>query len=396
MEVVREGNDSSSAAGIVPWEGFFLAATLAGLAVGGVAYLAGAHGGASLVWALTTGLGAVVAAWWVTDGLRHGRLGVDLIALLALCGALIVHEELAGAVISVMLATGRSLEAWAAGRARRELRTLLERAPRQAHRFRATTCETVAVDVVVPGDRILVRPGEVVPARRHGGRRRRGGRRVRADGRAVAGRTSERGRGAQRGRERRWPLRPTRHHQRGAKHLRRDRSTRPGGPGLDTALRPTRRSLCRVVPRPHSGHGGFGVGDLGRVVAAVAVLVVATPCPLILAAPVAFVSGLSRSAQRGVIVKGGGTLERLARCRTLLFDKTGTLTAGRPTLSAVVCTATAHPTTCCAGPPRWIRSLPMSWPRRSCGPRARPPHFVAPVGGRRGPGPRGARPRRWP
>ena len=75
-------------------------------------------------------------------------------------------------------------------------------------------------------------------------------------------------------------------------------------------------------------------GELSR---AVAVLVVATPCPLILAAPVAFVSGLSRSAQRGVIVKGGGTLERLARCRTLLFDKTGTLTAGHPTVSSVVC-----------------------------------------------------------
>ena len=68
-------------------------------------------------------------------------------------------------------------------------------------------------------------------------------------------------------------------------------------------------------------------GDLGR---AVAVLVVATPCPLILAAPVAIVAGLSRTARRGVVVKGGGALERLADAEILLFDKTGTLTVGRP------------------------------------------------------------------
>ena len=69
---------------------------------------------------------------------------------------------------------------------------------------------------------------------------------------------------------------------------------------------------------------------------AVAVLVVATPCPLILGAPVAIVSGLSLAARRGVVVKGGGVLERLASCRTLLFDKTGTLTTGHPALATIV------------------------------------------------------------
>ena len=69
---------------------------------------------------------------------------------------------------------------------------------------------------------------------------------------------------------------------------------------------------------------------------AVAVLVVATPCPLILAAPVAIVSGLSRAARRGVVVKGGAALERLAARQVLLFDKTGTLTAGRPAVAEVV------------------------------------------------------------
>jgi P-type E1-E2 ATPase len=79
-----------------------------------------------------------------------------------------------------------------------------------------------------------------------------------------------------------------------------------------------------------------GAWALGGASGAVAVLVVATPCPLILAAPIALVSGLSRAARRGIVIKGGAVLERLARCTTLLIDKTGTLTSGRPALVAVV------------------------------------------------------------
>jgi P-type E1-E2 ATPase len=116
-----------------------------------------------VAWTVTTILGILAAGWWVIDSVRHGRLGVDVIALLALCGALAVHEELAGAVIAVMLATGRALEAWAAGRARRELRTLAERAPRHAHRHQTDELETVPLETVTPGDLIMVRPGEVVP-----------------------------------------------------------------------------------------------------------------------------------------------------------------------------------------------------------------------------------------
>ena len=132
----------------VPWETIFLTATLTGLAAGGLGSLVGAHQPASVAWALTTLLGAVAAAWWVVEGLRQGRLGVDVIALLALCGALVVHEELAGAVISVMVATGRTLEGWAAGHARRELRTLLERALHQANRYGVDGLETVALEVL--------------------------------------------------------------------------------------------------------------------------------------------------------------------------------------------------------------------------------------------------------
>ena len=84
----------------------------------------------------------------------------------------------------------------------------------------------------------------------------------------------------------------------------------------------------------------WAVGGAER---AVAVLVVATPCPLILAAPVALVSGLSAAARRGVVVKNGGVLERLARCATLMIDKTGTLTAGQPAVTEVVPAGTLPP-----------------------------------------------------
>jgi P-type E1-E2 ATPase len=88
---------------------------------------------------------------------------VDVIALLALVGALAVRELLAAAVISVMLASGRALEAWAAGRARRDLRALLERAPRTTRRYRERALEQVPLDAVAPGDLLLVAPGELVP-----------------------------------------------------------------------------------------------------------------------------------------------------------------------------------------------------------------------------------------
>ena len=115
-------------------DALFLVATVSGLAVGAVLHLAGLAGAGHAVWAATTGAALAPAVWWVLDAARQRRLGVDVIAVLALVGTLVVGEYLAGAVIAVMLASGRTLEAWAAGRARRELRLLLDRLPRIAHR----------------------------------------------------------------------------------------------------------------------------------------------------------------------------------------------------------------------------------------------------------------------
>jgi heavy metal translocating P-type ATPase len=260
-----------------------------------------------------------------------------VIAWLALAGALAVGEVFAGAVIAVMLASGVLLEARAAARARRELSLLVARAPRIARRHVPGGVEEIAVDQVARGDLLLVGSGEIVPV----------------DGRLSTSATLDES--ALTGE----PL-PV---ERGAGD-----EVRSGvvnaGPPLDlvaTALAAdsTYAGVVRLVAQAQASTAPFvraadriavvfvpmtlalaGVAWLvsGQVVRAVAVLVVATPCPLLLAAPIAIMSGLSRSARCGVVVKGGGALERLAAGRVLLFDKTGTLTHGQPALADVITT----------------------------------------------------------
>ena len=129
------------------------------LVVGGALHLAGAVTAGNAVWVASGAIGAAYSLWTMVDSRRRGRVGVDLIALLASVGALAVGEYLAAAVISVMMASGRALEAWAAGRANRDLRRLLERAPTTAHRYEREELRTVAADSVAPGDRLMVQSG---------------------------------------------------------------------------------------------------------------------------------------------------------------------------------------------------------------------------------------------
>ena len=309
--------------------------TASGLASGLLLHVAGAGGAANAVWAAVGGCGAVYSLWAIADALRHGRVGVDVIALLALTGALAVGEPLAAAVIAVMLASGRALEAWAAGRARHDLHALLERAPRTARQYRGQALETVPLDAIMPGDLLLVAPGELVPV----------------DG-VVVGGTAVLDESALTG-----EARPV---ERASREPVRSGVVNAGGPfdlrATAAAADSTYAGIVRLVSEAEASQAPFvrladryavwflvvslaWAGAAWLVAGAeraVAVLVVATPCPLILAAPVALVSGMSVAARRGVVVKGGGVLERLARCTTLLLDKTGTLTSGRPQLSAII------------------------------------------------------------
>ena len=312
-----------------------LAVTVAGLAVGGGLHLAGDPGAGDVAWLAVSACGLLYAAWAMADSLRRRRAGVDVIALLALAGAVAVGELLAAAVITVMLASGRALESWAAGRARRDLTGLLRRVPRTARRYRDGQLETVPLGDIVPGDVILVAHGDLVPV----------------DG-TVTGSSAVLDESALTGE----PV-PV---ERPDGDIVRSGVVNAGGPfdllATAKADESTYAGIVRLVTEAEESQAPFvrladryavwfllvtlAAAGIAWVAAgadrAVAVLVVATPCPLILAAPVALVSGMSVAARRGVVVKGGGVLEQLARCTTLLLDKTGTLTSGHPAVAATV------------------------------------------------------------
>ena len=309
-------------------------ATTVGIVAGAAAWLAGDRELANLAWALATALALVPLAVAIAHDLLPRELGVDLIALLAMSTALALGQALAGAVVALMLSGGLALEGYGDARARRELSALLARAPRAVRRHRADHLESVAIEQVRRGDLILVGSGEVVAV----------------DGLAMTPAVLDES--ALTG-----EARPV---ERGAGTLIRSGVVNAGGPfdvrAVATAEESTYAGIIRLVAEAQAAKAPFvrladryallflpltlavagGAWILsGDPVRALAVLVVATPCPLILAAPVAIVAGISREARRGLIVKNGGALETLARARVVLLDKTGTLTARAPRVSDI-------------------------------------------------------------
>ncbi len=305
------------------------------LVAGGVAWLVDAIATARGFWVAGTVLGLVASLAWTAAAVRRRQPSVDIIAVLALAGALAVGEHFAGATITVMLASGQLLEARAAARARRELGLLVARAPRTTRRRVGDNIVEVPVENVERGDRILVGSGEVVPV----------------DARLASSGVFDEA--ALTGEP--LPL------ERPAGDEVRSGVVNAGPPAeliaTAVAAESTYAGVVRLVEQAQASSAPFvRAADRfavlfvpltlalagaawafeGDPVRAVAVLVVATPCPLLLAAPIAIMSGLSRAARIGVIVKGGGALERLASGRVMLFDKTGTLTQGQPAVASVV------------------------------------------------------------
>jgi heavy metal translocating P-type ATPase len=309
--------------------------TVVGLLAGLALTWAGNHEVAGVAWTIPAVVVAVRLVWAIVRDLAHGELGVDVIAILAIVGALLLGEPFAAGVIGVMLATGEALERYAQGRAHRELTALLGRAPRHVQRYVDGGLETTPIEAIAPGDLLAIRPGEVVPV----------------DGMvvgspAVLDESALTGESRLMTREEGDPV---------------SSGTVDAGSSFDlrataTAAESSYAGIVRLVQEAQHSKAPFvRLADRyalifvpftlaisaaawfvsGDPVRALAVLVVATPCPLLLAAPIAIVAGISRAARRGVIVKGGGPLETLARARVMLFDKTGTLTAGRPRLATI-------------------------------------------------------------
>ncbi|MFB7917156.1 heavy metal translocating P-type ATPase [Streptomyces sp. NPDC056061] len=334
---MRHFSAAGSAAVVSAWlEPVLLAVTAAALTAGGAAWIAGAGSLADLFWGLGTVSAVIPAVGWVVAALRRGHAGVDVVAVLALGGTLAVREYLAGALIALMLATGRTLEAAAQRRASHDMRALLERAPRTARRLTDAGVCTVPLAEVETGDLLVVGPGEVVPV----------------DGRvesavAVLDESALTGEPLQVERAIGATVRSGVVNAGGAFDLRatatEQESTYAGIVRLAGQAGAASAPVIRLADR-YAGWflpvsltvAGMAWLLSGSPVRAVAVLVVATPCPLLLAAPVAIVSGLSRASRLGVVIRDGGALENLGRARTLLLDKTGTLTGGHPRVLDVV------------------------------------------------------------
>lgn len=310
-------------------------AVAAASVTGGAVWLLGQHRFADLLWALAVLVAIVPLSVSVVRDLMRRETGVDLIALFAMAGALALGQFLAGAVIGLMLSGGQALERYASTRARRELSTLIARVPRNVHRYHDGTLALEDIGQVRQGDLLLVKPGEVVPV----------------DG-IVMSPVAVLDESALTG-----EAMPT---ERLRGEAARSGVVNIGSPfdlrASTTAEQSTYAGLVRLVRNAQASKAPFvRLADRyalwflpitmvlaalawylsGDPVRGLAVLVVATPCPLILAAPIAIVAGISRAAHHGVIVKTGGALETMARTHTLVFDKTGTLTSGQPRVASV-------------------------------------------------------------
>src|SRR5450759_1210060 len=273
-----------------------------GLLAGLAASAAGKSGTADALWGVTAVAGFALVAVSIAQTLLRRQVGVDIVALLAIAGALVLAQYLA---VAVMLGSGRALEDYANARSRRELSALLARAPRVVHRYEAGTIQSVSAESVHPGDLLLVRPGEVVPV----------------DG-VIVGNTAVLDESALTG-----EASPV---ERTDGESVRSGVTNAGQPfdlrATATAEESTYAGIVRLVEEaqvlkapfvrladrfalafvPFSlALAGTAWAVSGDPVRALAVIVVATPCPLILAAPVAIVAGISRAARRGVVIKGG-------------------------------------------------------------------------------------------
>ena len=290
---------------------------------------------------LFSGFGLLVAGYetiGMVRRLRHGTLGIDVLAIMAIVATVLVGEYVATLIIVLMLTGGAALEDFAVNRAKRELDALLKRAPQIAHRLIGGTgeVEDIPATDVRPSDLLLVRPAEIVPV---------DGELVTAS--AAFDESSLTGESLPVEREAGDSVFSGSINGQAAATIRATATAADSQYQQIIALveeaAASKAPVVRLADRyavpftavslSIAGLAWFASGDPARFAE---VLVVATPCPLLISAPVAFMGGMSRAARNGIIVKGGGVLEMLSRSRTVVFDKTGTLTHGTPTIARVL------------------------------------------------------------
>lgn len=285
--------------------------------------------------AITGGILAFLMLLEMIKTLRSGRYGVDVLAITAIVATLIVKEYWASLMILIMLTGGDSLEDYANQKASKELQALLDNTPQTAHKWINGNWQELPVDQIEVNDKLVVKPGETVPV----------------DGRVIKG-SSEIDESSLTGESQ--PITKNIGDTLLSGSINGDRSLemrvekRAADSQYQLILNLVQESkekpakFVRMADRyavPFTlvayfigGIAWWFSGDPHRFVE---VLVVASPCPLILAAPVALVAGMSRSSKNGIVVKNGTTLEKLAVTKTIAFDKTGTITKGQLEVTAI-------------------------------------------------------------
>jgi heavy metal translocating P-type ATPase len=282
-------------------------------------------------------LGGIPLVAGLSRKLFAGEFGSDLLAGISVVTAVLLHEYLVGCVIVLMLSGGGALEQFAKRRASSVLDALARRMPEKAHRCEGGGLVDVPLESVAIGDELVVFPHEICPA----------------DGVVLEGQ-SQMNEAYLTGEPFEIWKTP------GAEVI-------SGAVNGETALTmraerlPSNSRYARIMAvmreteqqRPRLRRLGDRLGAWYTPVALavsilawvitgerhrfLAVLVVATPCPLLIAIPVAVIGAISLSARRSIIIKNPAVLEQIDLCRTLIFDKTGTLTYGRPSLEEIIC-----------------------------------------------------------
>ena len=309
--------------------------TLAVLVAGTVARLTSGSHTAHVIWMTGLVITAVPVVFGTLRFALHGQFATDLVATLSILGSVALNQPLAGLVIVLMQTGGEALEAYAEGKASAALHALEEAAPRTAHRVVGSKIEEITAAEVEVDDQLMIRPGDLVPA----------------DGVVIDG-ESDLDTSSLTGEPMPVSIEP------GAKVM--SGSLNGFRPFVIRATaRAAESQYARVVELVRTAQASKApiqrLADRYAVwftpatllvctlvviathdwLRALAVLVVATPCPLILAAPVAIIGGINRAARRRIIVRHGGALEQLSSADIAVLDKTGTITIGCPSLSAV-------------------------------------------------------------
>jgi heavy metal translocating P-type ATPase len=294
------------------------------------------HTAANYILAIVSIIEVIPLLWGMFEDIRSGKYGIDILAATAVIASVVLHEYWAAIVVVIMLTGGESLEDYAEHRAQRELNNLLSNAPVKAHLIRGGKQVDVKVEELKIGDKFIIKPGELVPV----------------DGEVIEGESSF------------------------------DESSLTGESvpfskslgdkllsgsinleGLITAKATSTaedsqyQQIVRLVQSAAASKAPFvRLADryavpftlvayaiaiaawvyYGQAIRFLEVIIVATPCPLLLAAPIALISGMSLATRHGIIVKTGSALEKLAEAQTIAFDKTGTLTSGKLKVDKII------------------------------------------------------------